>query len=96
MSDQNEYKIGDLLKKFIKQPQIESAYINSRIESLWAEMMGSLISSMTTKIQLNRGILNISVSSAALRQELTYSKPLIIKTVNETLGDEYVKSVEVH
>lgn len=62
---------------------------------MWAELMGPMISSYTRRIKLDGQVLLIFVDSAPLRSELTIMKETILKSVNQRLGEEYVKEVRI-
>ena len=55
--------------------------------------MGTVVNNYTTEIKLRRKKLYVSISSAPLRQELSYGKEKIIKMFNEELGGDYIEDV---
>ncbi len=57
--------------------------------------MGPVITSYTRRIRLDGQVLTIYVDSSSLKAELSTMKESIITTVNERLGENYVKEVRI-
>lgn len=85
--------ISDVLKEFIKDNKLESGIDNVRIVELWKEQMGPGVANYTQQIQLSNKTLFISLSSAVLREELSYGKSKIIQMMNEALGKELITKI---
>ena len=85
--------ISDVLKEFIKDNKLESGIDNVRIVELWKEQMGPGVANYTQQIQLSNKTLFISLSSAVLREELSYGKSKIIQMMNKALGKELITKI---
>ena len=55
------------------------------IASIWAAVLGSTIAHYTNSIRLEKKTLYVSISSAALRNELVYEKEKLIAKINKEL-----------
>jgi hypothetical protein len=55
--------------------------------------MGNGVNTYTTEIQLKGNTLYVALSSAVLREELSYGKDKIITMINEELRKELVKQL---
>ena len=55
--------------------------------------MGNGVKSYTREVVLKGTTLYVELTSAVLRQELTYGKSKIIKMMNDELGREVIKEV---
>lgn len=95
MSEENQHKIGDILKGILGEQQIVEKYQLTVIKSNWENWMGKAIESRTKDIRLYGNHLVIEVYSAALRQELAYNKEQIIKIVNTGLEMDVIESVQI-
>jgi len=95
MKADNNRSLKEWLQVFVQSPQIRSKLYQTRIEKMWTELMGPLISSYTRKIKLDNQTLIISVDSAPLKSELNIMKEDILKLVNEKLGEDFVKEVRI-
>ena len=88
-----ESPIGDVLKQFITQNKLEAGMDVVNVRDAWKNLMGNGVNNYTTEIQLKGSTLYVALSSAVLREELSYGKDKIIKMINEELQSEVVKEV---
>jgi predicted nucleic acid-binding Zn ribbon protein len=95
MKGDNNRPLKEWLQVFVQSPQIRAKLYQTRIEKMWAELMGPLISSYTRKIKLDEQVLFIYVDSASLKSELTIMKENIRTLVNEKLGEDFVREVKI-
>ena len=88
-----ESPIGDVLKQFITQNKLEAGIDVVNVHDAWKNLMGNGVNNYTTEIQLKGSILYVALSSAVLREELSYGKDKIIKMINEELRKELVTNL---
>ena len=91
-----ELSIQDALNKFLKNSRLKSGMQSLQIEEVWAKVMGKTIAQYTEKIQLIGDKLIISTAVAPLKNELLFQKDIIIKRINEEMGEVIVKEVMVN
>ncbi|WP_396138921.1 DUF721 domain-containing protein [Flavobacterium sp.] len=85
-----ESSIADVLKRFIVQNKLEVGMDVVNVRDAWKNVMGNGVNNYTTEIQLKHTTLYVALSSAVLREELSYGKDKIIKMINEELRKELV------
>jgi hypothetical protein len=85
-----ENSIADVLKQFIVQNKLESGLDVVNVREAWQNVMGNGVNNYTTEIQLKGSTLYVALSSAVLREELSYGKDKIIKMINEEVQKELV------
>ncbi|MFN4313384.1 MAG: DUF721 domain-containing protein [Chitinophagaceae bacterium] len=90
-----EYSIGDAIQQFLNRSRIKGDIQALQIEEVWEKVMGKTVARYTEKLQIIDQKLIIRTSVAPLRQELLYQKEKIIQRVNEAMGREVVREVEV-
>ena len=88
-----ESPIGDVLKQFISQNKLEAGMDVVNVRDAWKNLMGNGVNNYTTEIQLKGSILYVALSSAVLREELSYGKDKIIKMINEELRKDVVTNL---
>lgn len=88
-----ESPISDVLKQFISQNKLEAGMDIVNVRDAWKNLMGNGVNNYTTEIQLKGSTLYVALSSAVLREELSYGKDKIIKMINEELRKDLVKSL---
>jgi hypothetical protein len=89
----NEGSIGDVLKEFIEKYKLQSGMDKIDVEEAWKSLMGNGVNSYTKEVVLKGTTLYVSLTSAVLREELSYGKQKIIKMINEELRKEVIKEV---
>lgn len=89
----NEGSIGDVLKQFIETNKLQSGMDKISVEDAWKSLMGNGVNSYTREVVLKGTTLYVSLTSAVLREELSYGKQKIIKMINDELGKEVIKEV---
>jgi hypothetical protein len=89
----NESSISDVLKQFIEVNKLESGMDKIDVEQAWKNLMGNGVNTYTKEVVLKGTILYVSLTSAVLREELSYGKDKIIKMINEEMGKEVVRSI---
>jgi hypothetical protein len=88
-----ENSIADVLKQFIIQNKLETGIDVVNVREAWQNVMGNGVNTYTTEIQLKGNTLYVALSSAVLREELSYGKDKIITMINEELRKELVKQL---
>lgn len=89
----NESSISDVLKQFIVLNKLENGMDKIDVEQAWKNLMGNGVNSYTQEVILKGSTLYVKLTSAVLREELSYGKDKIIKMINEELRKEIVTSL---
>jgi hypothetical protein len=88
-----ESPIADVLQQFITQNKLEAGMDFVNVRDAWKNLMGNGVNNYTTEIQLKGSTLYVALSSAVLREELSYGKDKIIKMINEELRKDVVTNL---
>lgn len=89
----NESPIRDVLKEFIQVNKLQAGMDKIDVEGAWKSLMGNGVNSYTKEVVLKGSTLYVSLTSAVLREELSYGKQKIIAMINEELRKEVVTSI---
>lgn len=90
----NEHmNLGDALKEFIKENQLQKGMDKVDAREAWVTLMGNGVNNYTQNVELKGETLFVSLTSSVLREELSYGKSKIIKMLNEELGKELIKKL---
>lgn len=90
-----EYSLSQALDQFLKKSRFRFNIQSYKIDEIWVDIMGETISKYTDSIKLVNNTLYISTNTAPLKNELIFQRELIIKRVNEALGENLVKEVVI-
>lgn len=85
--------LGDVLKEFINANNLQKGMDKIDVRDAWKNLMGNGVNNYTREIMLKGTTLYVELTSAVLREELSYGKEKIVKMINEELGREIVKEV---
>ena len=86
-------KLGDLIKEFIAMHKGPDFLDAMKAVDAWPKVVGTFIASHTIDVSIRKGVLFVRVDSDALRSELSYSKSLLMKNLNERVGKDVVKEI---
>jgi hypothetical protein len=89
----NESSISDVLQQFIQVNRLEAGMDKIDVEQAWKNLMGNGVNSYTQEVILKGTTLYVKLTSAVLREELSYGKQKIITMLNEELRKEVVKDL---
>ena len=88
-------KVGDIIKKLLKEDNIDRQFDEQKVVYLWPEIVGSGINRYTVSRYVKNGVLYLHLSSAALRNELMMSRTALIKRLNEAVGSEVIHDIVI-
>ena len=89
----HENSIGDVLKEFIQANNLQKGMDKIDVREAWKNLMGNGVNNYTREIMLKGATLYVELTSAVLREELSYGKEKIIKMLNDELKREVVTNV---
>lgn len=85
--------LGDLIKEFYELHKGSGYLDEQKAIQCWPKVVGPFIATHTIDLSIKEGRLFVRVDSDALRSELSYSKSLLMKNLNERVGNEIVKEI---
>ena len=91
----NDDHAGNIVLRMLKAYGIQGKYYEARAKQLWFDMMGDAIGKYTDNIYVKNRKLYVNISSAALRQEIGYSKDKVQQHINDEIGTDYIREVVI-
>lgn len=88
-----ENSIGDVLKEFMNVNRLQPGMDKIDVREAWKNLMGTGVNNYTREIMLKGTTLYVELTSAVLREELSYGKEKIVRMINEELKREVVTTV---
>ena len=85
--------LGDLIKEFYEQHRGSDYLDEIKLINSWPKVVGPFIASHTIDLSIRNKILFARIDSDALRNELSYSKSLLLKNLNEVVGKEVISEI---
>ena len=88
--------IGEVIKELLKNYDITSKFNEAHVITSWDKLMGPSVTKYTVKIEVEKRILFVKLSNAALKQELSYARQKIKKMMNDEVGEEVLLDVRIY
>ena len=89
----NNTEIKDLVNIFLKKNKLEKGLLDLEVKKVWFELMDNGIANYTLDVNLRNKTLYIKLSSAALKQELSYGKEKLMDLINKKFDKEIVQKI---
>ena len=96
MRRSKEQPIGEVIQELLKKYDITSKFNEAHVITSWDKLMGPSVTKYTVKIEVDKRILFVKLSNAALKQELTYARQKIKKMLNDEVGEEVLLDVRIY
>lgn len=95
MSSANDKMLKEAIEEMLRDFRLEDKLTEVQIQNIWTAAVGKIVAKQTKAVYLKNGVLYILLLSAALKEEISYSKTKIADKINRRLGDIVVKEVVV-
>lgn len=89
-------QIGAIIEKMLAQNGMTDRYNEQRLCYLWSEIVGPGINRLTTRRLVENGVLHVWLTSAVLKNELSFQREHLVKVLNEAVGAEVIHDVKFH
>lgn len=95
MKFQDEQSLKDLINQLVDQNKLKPKLLEAKLVAEWPRIIGEPIAKYTEKIQIYKGKVTITISSPALRNELSYQRKKLVELINKELNCDFVEDVIV-
>lgn len=93
MNDPNQNTVGELIKAFYEERRGPGYLDEVNIVKGWKDVVGPFIAQYTKDLYIKDGVLFVSLSSDSLRNELSFSKTVLMKSLNNLVGREVLTDI---
>jgi predicted nucleic acid-binding Zn ribbon protein len=91
----NLIKLGDAISQLFKQEKLDVKISQFTVKNSWKEIVGDVVSRNTSAIYFNDKTIFITLSNAALKEELSFRKDLLISNINKFCGYRLVEEIVI-
>lgn len=87
--------ISDLVLQFLRLSGLETPLNEHRLIQAWSDVLGPQMSKYTDveHLYIKNQKLYVHVTSAALRQELSMARSMLVKTLNKRVGSQVIVDI---
>ncbi len=93
MSAHNEQPLENVIRDFLKIYNLEPKLDEVKLINSWESVVGKMIAKHTNDLHIRKKTLFVYLDSDALRNELAYTKSLLISKLNESAGKQVIKEI---
>ncbi len=85
--------IGFVVRQWLKNEQLEQKLHEKHATDALSAVLGSNISRYTTQVEVRNHVMHVTLSSAMLRNNLTFSKKEIVAAINRHVGATIITDI---
>ncbi len=93
MPRSNERSLGDAIREFLHSYHLEDKLNETKVIQSWGKIVGPMIEKHTHGLYIRNQILFVKVDSAALRQELSFSRSKIVNALNDEVKAKVIEDI---
>lgn len=86
MQSKHDYTLKDVIEKLIKAYKWDDSLDAVRLINSWDKIVGNIMASHTTRLNVKNRKLYVSVDSSVIRNELMMSRSKIVESINVEMG----------
>ena len=93
MNDPNQNTVGELIKAFYEERKGPGYLDEIKIIKGWSGVVGPFIAQYTKELYIKEKVLFVRLTSDSLRTELSFSKSVLLKNLNNLVGHEVLTDI---
>jgi predicted nucleic acid-binding Zn ribbon protein len=91
----NLIKLGDAISQLFKQEKLDIRISQFTVKNSWQDIVGEVIAKNTSEIFFHDKVIFITLTSAALKHELSFSKETLLANINKFCGFKLVDQIVI-
>ncbi|THG54963.1 DUF721 domain-containing protein [Muribaculum caecicola] len=89
--------INEIIQQYMRADGIAGKASRQQASYLWTEIVGPGINRYTTRRYVtDDGIMHVYLSSAVLKQELTFQRSHLVDAINRAVGQQAITDIVFH
>lgn len=89
-------RIGQIIAEAMDADGLSGQMAEQRACFVWPEVVGPGVNRYTTRRYVERGTMHVYITSAVLKNELTYIRQRLIEQINLAVGSNVITSIIFH
>tara|TARA_B100001989_G_C24370841_1_gene379264 strand:- start:196 stop:495 length:300 start_codon:yes stop_codon:yes gene_type:complete len=85
--------IKNIIQKITTNKLLSSGLKKFFLKKIWLKVIGKNVSQYTRNIYIKNNTLYLTITSSALKEELSYGKDKIIKSFNKEIGNDEINKI---
>lgn len=88
--------VGEIIESVVAQEGLQETLACQRACYLWPEVVGPGINRYTSRRYVAGSVLHVFITSAPLRNELTFMRAKIMANLNSLVGSDVITDLIIH
>ena len=88
--------VNQIIDEYLSHEGLTTTVDEQRAAYLWPEVVGHVINSYTTRRYVDKGVLHVYISSAPLKQELSFCRERLTADINAAIGRPVLTGIVIH
>lgn len=93
MKKTDSEKVGGVILQYLREYGLETPLNEHRLIQAWDKVLGSAVSRYTKELRIYNQVLFVTVSSAALRNELMMRRTELVARLNAEAGAQVITQI---
>jgi predicted nucleic acid-binding Zn ribbon protein len=93
MPRSNDQSLGNAIREFLHSYNLEDKLNETKVIQSWGKIVGPMVEKHTHGLYIRNRILFVKVDSAALRQELSFSRSKIVIALNNEVKSNIIEDI---
>lgn len=86
-------KVGGVIMQYLREMGLETPLNEHRLIQAWDQVLGPAVSRYTKEIRIYNQVLFVTISSAALRNELMMRRTELVARLNAQAGAQVITQI---
>ena len=88
--------IKSIIDEAMKRAGLTDTLNEQRAAAVWVDVVGPAINRYTSRRYIDRGVMHVYLTSAPLKNELSFNRARLIEAINRAVGADVVKEIQFH
>jgi hypothetical protein len=86
----------DIINEALRRDGLQTEFNEQRALYLWPQVVGPGVNRYTTRRFMDHGVMHVFISSATLKNDLSFMRPRLIEALNQLVGANTVTDIVLH
>ena len=88
--------VGEIIEEVIRENNLDDDFYAQKACFVWAQVVGPNINRLTIRRFVTGTTLHVFITSAALKNELTFVRDRLVANINEAVGRNVITDIVIH
>ena len=88
--------IAGIIDEAMAQAGPAESLNGQRAAAAWVDVVGTAINRYTTRRYVDHGVLHVYMTSAPLKNELSFNRDRLISAINNMVGADVISDIQFH